>query len=636
MASKTKKRKKAKRKKTDTQIGNVKKSDTARLSDTERKKKRMPPPIWAVLCDSEKEVTGDQFRAWASHLAERNSPVSVRRLFGDIASVPLTWGLPSILCEDDYLLDFLKKTNKLRRKSRTLAQRLLKETLEPWLDERVNGPADVVDALECLAWAYAAPRIAEQSPASLWRALLAALLETAHDAEASLEATSGWTQMLVAGELPLVLAFQFPELPECRRFAKSGSQFVAQCLEQWMDGRGQLHASQIGNMRPLLATFTRSFQLAASIDGVKISKAARNEYGLFVQQALRVTRADLSSVMTPSVRGSKTSFTDFFTTALALTNDKANKAILAAIMHSHSPKENVGPDDRQLPNEPSYQSDWSESAVLQNGWAPDEGRFSIVYHDRQLSGELSVGKDIVFAGELMPNIRIDGALAKQTEDWECVCWFSDDDVDLLELRTDLAGGWALERQVLLARDDKFLLLADSISGVQSAKIDYECVLPLGPGISFEPHAEGREGYLKARRRIGLALPLGLPEWRAQQTHGELDSIDGEFVLRKSVEAKALHAPLFIDFHARRCRTTPTWRQLTVADQLRTVGPDEASAYRVQVGIEQWLIYRSMKPTISRTVLGQHFNAEFVCGRFLNDGSVEALVEINGPTSEAND
>jgi hypothetical protein len=75
------------------------------------------------------------------------------------------------------------------------------------------------------------------------------------------------------------------------------------------------------------------------------------------------------------------------------------------------------------------------------------------------------------------------------------------------------------------------------------------------------------------------------------------------------------------------RTTPTWRQLTIAENLNIVSRDEAVAYRVQVGIDQWLFYRSIRPAISRTVLGQHLSCEFICGRFLNDGSIESLVEI---------
>jgi hypothetical protein len=71
----------------------------------------------------------------------------------------------------------------------------------------------------------------------------------------------------------------------------------------------------------------------------------------------------------------------------------------------------------------------------------------------------------------------------------------------------------------------------------------------------------------------------------------------------------------------------TWRQLSVGHSLQAMPTDEAVGYRVQLRLDQWLVYRSLAEQSSRTVLGQNYFHEFVCGRFDRFGDVEPLVEV---------
>ena len=80
----------------------------------------------------------------------------------------------------------------------------------------------------------------------------------------------------------------------------------------------------------------------------------------------------------------------------------------------------------------------------------------------------------------------------------------------------------------------------------------------------------------------------------------------------------------------------TWRKLTVADDLRIVSDAEAVGFRVQVGSEQWMMYRSLANQINRSVLGKHLVADFFAARFYaSDGSFEELVTVddNEPDDE---
>ena len=68
-------------------------------------------------------------------------------------------------------------------------------------------------------------------------------------------------------------------------------------------------------------------------------------------------------------------------------------------------------------------------------------------------------------------------------------------------------------------------------------------------------------------------------------------------------------------------------QSTVAESLQTVGRDIAVGYRIQIGKEQWLIYRSLCASSNRTVLGQNYSTEFVVARFRPNGIAEKMLRF---------
>ena len=252
---------------------------------------------------------------------------------------------------------------------------------------------------------------------------------------------------------------------------------------------------------------------------------------------------------------------------------------------------------------------------------------AVAFDKPEIRAELLANGQVLSSGTWSPKIRIDGCEQSVTSEWESTCWFSDHDVDYLELEARLSSGWSLQRQFLLAREDQFLFVADIVLGDQIAEIEHRSMLPLNPSIRFAAAGETQEGFLTGRKRLALVLPLGLPEWRVTGRDGSLYAEEDSLVLSHATRARGLYAPLFIDLHRRRMRQTVTWRQLTVAEELSVVPPSAAVGYRVQAGLEQWLFYRSLTPPANRTVLGQNLSSECLIGRFLNDGDVETLLEI---------
>jgi hypothetical protein len=258
-------------------------------------------------------------------------------------------------------------------------------------------------------------------------------------------------------------------------------------------------------------------------------------------------------------------------------------------------------------------------------------RIQVAYQQRHLQCELSAGKHPLLMGpwhwEVIVGKRsLDSSDEVDSACWENTCWEQNIDVSYVEMQLDLPSGLQIQRQILLARRDRFALLADVVAIPGDVDSVYRCRLTLGDQLSSVPAAEGREITLfKGRRAVARVLPISLPEWRRQPS-GELKADDG-LTLTQPLPGRRGHVALFIDLDPQRIKRQLTWRQLTVAESLQIVARDIAAGYRIQIGREQWLIYRSLAPSGNRTVLGQNFSTEFVVARFRPNGIAEKILEI---------
>ena len=233
----------------------------------------------------------------------------------------------------------------------------------------------------------------------------------------------------------------------------------------------------------------------------------------------------------------------------------------------------------------------------------------------------------MIVGQWGLDVRADGNLATPTSGWREVCWVSDDDGDYLELEIELSQSLRVQRQFLLAREDRFLFLADAILGEQSRELSYCGHLQMAGQITASAAAETREMLLAGRKARALMLPLALPEWKSNSRGGALGVNGGAIELRESGVGQRLYAPLWIDLSRRRADKPFTWRQLTVAEERQILPRDEAAGYRIQFGRRQWLIYRSLTAAANRTVLGKNLSTDFLVARFGRDGETETIVEI---------
>jgi len=260
-------------------------------------------------------------------------------------------------------------------------------------------------------------------------------------------------------------------------------------------------------------------------------------------------------------------------------------------------------------------------------WTRTDLRLTVAYPGSSVRTELACDGQVLWAGPWDVEVFRDGQRIEPDGPWQETCWLSDKSVDYLELQLVCRGGIRVDRHILLAKRDRFLFLADAVLGRRRAELDYRASLALGERVSFQGAKQTREGFLKVGRARALVLPLALPEWRSRRQGGTLKETERRLELTQRAEGSCLFAPLFVDLKPRRFAQPLTWRQLTVAENLSVQSPDVAVGYRVLAGRDQWLIYRALARKANRTLLGHNLSTEFLVARFLRDGRVESLVEI---------
>ncbi len=560
--------------------------------------------------------------AWKAHLAERPAPRDPADVLPSKRGA-IYWATSDSL-RSRAEPAWSQRVKRLAKRSPAADRELERDVLQ-WLAEASGNQPQWQHAIEALACCHALPDLAAVVSADAWFALLDHLLVVADEAAGIELQAEPLVHQLLAGELPLTLAYLFPELAACRKLGGVAGRTLSAGLVDLLDGEGLLEAEHLSKLRPLLACWTRCWALDQEAKLKALTADAREQYEWLVRQAMQFTRYDGTHVLSNGLTGGWC--VELFEAALEFGSDEDDQHIAALVLPGQSRERKREAADWELPDSVAH-SEWAQLAVLRPEWSRGGERLTVLYHEQSMQVELSAGQDVLFSGTWELEVTVNGRPARPESDWEEVCWLSDEDVDLLELEIDLEGGIRVQRQMILARDDGCLLLGDIILGDQPAKLEYRGCLPLCPDIAFRAANESREGFLAGRARRALVLPLALPEWRADRRIGELKQTSRGLELRQSMAGQNLYAPLFIDLDRQRFTRQTTWRQLTVAESLEIQPPDVAAGYRVAIGDEQWLVYRSLAEKANRTLLGHNLSSEMLFAQFDETGEVESLAEID--------
>jgi len=266
-------------------------------------------------------------------------------------------------------------------------------------------------------------------------------------------------------------------------------------------------------------------------------------------------------------------------------------------------------------------------AILRSGWDADALRVVVEYRDAVPRLEIAIGDRLLVDGPWQWEVTRDGERLEAEGPWTHLGLETDRKATFFEIAAPLSGGLRLERAVVVIPADRVVVLADSItrSGGAAAALRHTSVVSLAPGLEAEQADETREVMLFDTSVRCMALPLGLPEWKTADGGAFTAAAD-----RLTLEQHGLgrmHAPLWLDCDPRRLGGQVTWRHLTVADTRQNIPRSMAAGYRVQVGLDQWLLYRALDEPRNRTLLGCNVSCEFLLGRIGRSGMVRRMAEI---------
>ena len=275
----------------------------------------------------------------------------------------------------------------------------------------------------------------------------------------------------------------------------------------------------------------------------------------------------------------------------------------------------------------------AQAAVIRTGWGSGSLRVLLEYRSAVPRLEIAAGDRLLAQGDWTFGIEMDGHRVEVAGPWKVACFESDSKATYLEISAPLPGGMQLERQVVVLPRDRIVLLADSITTSEEAveprrpqEIVYEATVPL-VDLQMDRADESREILGSDTAPRLTALPLALPEWCSSRGAGELAVATEGLRLRQQGQGGRIFAPVWLDLDPCRMGSQLTWRQLSVADSRLNLARHEAVGFRVQVGLEQWLLYRALDTVRNRTVLGCNLACHFLIGRIGRRGQILRLMEI---------
>jgi hypothetical protein len=542
-----------------------------------------------------------------------------------------------------------------------------------WMDQQMPVRSDEPGvALTCVGWLYGLSKLGKDIEPTVWLDTLQTILSQVDRAWADDDPNSILASLVWSCEAPLALALQLSQVGCKDRFVtfanrslKNQIRGAAKTPSRWVvDGGRQLRAllgvvvrcrqaadqlgvpSWKGPVKKALAKLTELAVAFSDADGrpvcVDVNEGESDEH-LFAALEISCECERLTELLV-----SRSLLSKKVMRAIA----SRQKAIPIGTKPKGNSKENAASKSKSNPeisskkvNFPALQfyDPTSECALMRSNWTSNSNRVAIDFStdpmwidamdhtgSRLLSGYWTI--------ELAKNEQ---AIEFDTV-WHEVCWFSDDDVDYLELQCSVENhACIIQRQVALFRAEGLLLLADSIQADDDALWELRSRLPLAADVEAAIDADTNEVDLQNAKSVkkppqlrSVVMPLSLPEWRRGCKNGRLSTEtdshgDRILELRQSTSANRIYAPMLFQLRKDHLKKNFTWRNLTVAEE-RVIQPDwVAKSYRVQIGEENWFLYRSLDKPRPRSSLGQHINADFFAGKFsIEDGEVESLLEVD--------
>jgi hypothetical protein len=432
----------------------------------------------------------------------------------------------------------------------------------------------------------------------------------------------------------LLLARLFSDIEACRRFEAVACDAVVAEIDRLVSVRGTVRLTGGAAMVQRVVRWCRVRAIAETTGGAAWGHATERRWREAATGAMRLVGrhgrmlteggllpAAFTRPLLDSVNG------------LGRRRTRTVKAVCAPPRTTRKPRQFIRRD---------LHDSAAATTALRTGWDAGSVRVLVEYSSPTPRIEIGVEDRLLAAGPWSFHVEVDGRARETEGPWSVSCQESNGNASFLEITAPLPGGRQFERQVILLPKDRVLVLADAVTtpDVPPASVNcpnsngktgvphlrYESTLSLTAGLETESATETREVLLFDTTVRGTAMPLALPEWRSAG-RGSLSPEAQKLTLAHETAGSRLYAPLWLDLDPRRAGRPLTWRQLTVADTRLILPTHQAAGFRVQVGDDQWLLYRSLDAPRNRTLLGCNVSCDFLIGRIKRNGVVKLLLEI---------
>ena len=509
------------------------------------------------------------------------------------------------------------------------------ESLAAWINEWISrdpeSSLDVQTLHDAVLLAQLTPFLPEYMDIETWGQLVTHLLGYMSLVNDLHPKESPVAFAIAAAELPIVL----------HRYHRSISDYLAVnhamknmivSLEEALGDDGLPHANMFPDFQETLASWTRMYFACQNAPDVP---SCPDDIELLFQQCARnslsLSRDDHEILCTHE--RSMPGWKRLRELAVTLVGETSDKRLLCTRQPNSASR--VRTYSKYALPEMSFQSDWSECAVARSSWDLGTTGIYVIYSESiQIEMEGANGLIISSLGE--PRVSLEGeaesSILNRISDWSCTSWFNDHEAVYMEFESRFSNDVTVQRQLVMAKDEAVILTADAVISDSDHTLSYSCEVELSDRLQMFEAEEHSEGFVVGLEPEVLVLPMGLDEWRGSDLKGSLRKSDKGFVHSIRSQDGALYAPLLFCL-SRDAGTEPyTWRQLSVAEGLSRTPDSIAVGYRAQFNESQWLIYRSLAPPASRSILGQNTTAEFIFGAVDDKGEFHQYVGVEGMIS----
>lgn len=509
----------------------------------------------------------------------------------------------------------------------------LQETADGWLDDMSCQPEAALGAI-VVAWQV--PELSARTGNNWIGRWLQDAVERIQSTKPS-EEDAAMCHLAVRCELPLLLSVMIgASRKRIMLIAQEAMDDLALLLEQGGENPACWLAYGTGYLRASLASVLRCRFLANRLGMRAWFPPQKKGLAALIQHAVMWTRQDGSALLTDRSRAKRSKVV--WNALLAQT--RKPQSLVKSMSLSGLGTKQIEPSrarkklsHRELA-QLSHHNEEARCACMLSDWLHRAGRVAVDYSDVTARIELvgMKGKTLL-SGDWTAQVEHNGQSQLQLDDWERVCWFSDEDVDYLELEAKFGQACCVQRQLMLFREERMVVVADALLGDQEGKWTLTSSIPIAADIELQRSDKNTEVFLASSPRDrALVMPLAIPEWRRESSPFQLGVSDDKLVMRSDSAVPRMYVPIVICLNGKHASKPLTWRRLTVGENMTIVAPDVASAFRAQIGKEQWLLYRTLTKPTRRTAMGMHTGADFLAVRFCAEsGEFETLVEVVAET-----